>query len=134
VAAELMPSLEERGERVAYHDPCELGRLSGVFEEPRRALLKVASLVEPLTTRGEATCCGGGGGLWSMAPELALAMAEARLARDVEPLGVSKLVTACPACLLNLKIAAAKRETLTNKEVEVVDLGSYLLAKLRGAR
>ncbi|MCX8205089.1 MAG: (Fe-S)-binding protein, partial [Candidatus Nezhaarchaeota archaeon] len=46
VAAELLPTLSSREERVAYHDPCELGRLSGVLEEPRRAILKVASLVE----------------------------------------------------------------------------------------
>jgi Fe-S oxidoreductase len=135
VAADLMPKLSGEGaERVAYHDPCELGRLSGVYEEPRRALAKVAEVVEPLTSRGEAMCCGGGGGLWSTAPELSLAVAEARLARDVEPLGVSKLATACPACLLNLRIAAARREASTGRRLEVVDLGSYLLHKLRVGR
>ena len=134
VAADLMPELRGGAEGVAYHDPCELGRLSGVYEEPRRALAKVAEVVEPLTSREGAMCCGGGGGLWSTAPELSLAVAEARLARDVEPLGVSKLVTACPACLLNLRVAAARREASGGGRLEVVDLGSYLLHRLRGGR
>lgn len=132
VAAELMPTLGGE-ERVAYHDPCELGRLSGVYEEPRRAISKAALLVEPLRTRGEAACCGAGGGLWSVEPELSLAMAEARLVGDVEPLKVSKLITACPACLLNLSIAARRREAV-GVALEVADLGSYLLSRLRGAR
>jgi len=135
VAAELMPTLDDGGlEKVAYHDPCELGRLSRVFEEPRRALRRAAVLVEPLTSREEAMCCGGGGGLWSTAPEVALAAAEVRLARDVEPTEAAVLVTACPACLLNLKIAAARRAEAAGRSVEVLDLGSYLLARLRGVR
>lgn len=132
VAASLMPMLS-REEAVAYHDPCKLGRLSGVFEEPRKAISKAASLVELLTAGKEAACCGGGG-LWPVEPELSLAMAEVRLARDVEPLGLSKLVTACPVCLLNLRIASSRREAATGRGVEVVDLGSYLLARLRGGR
>ncbi|MEM4699726.1 MAG: (Fe-S)-binding protein [Candidatus Nezhaarchaeales archaeon] len=130
VAADLMPTLSG-GERVAYHDPCKLGRLSGVFEEPRRAISKVASLVEPLTAGRGAACCGGGG-LWLLEPELSLAMAEVRLARDVEPLRPAKLVTACPVCLLNLSIASSRRQGAAGAWVEVVDLGSYLLARLRG--
>lgn len=136
LAAELTPSLDSasRSERVAYHDPCELGRLSGVYEEPRRAIAKVASLIEPLTAKGEAMCCGGGGGMWSNAPELSLAMARLRIARDVEPLGVSKLITSCPACLLNLRIASARRELEAGRGLEVVDIGSFILSKLREAR
>ncbi|MCX8205244.1 MAG: hypothetical protein N3H31_06310, partial [Candidatus Nezhaarchaeota archaeon] len=72
--------------------------------------------------------------LWSMEPELSLAMAEVRLARDVEPLGVSKLITACPACQLNLGIASSRRKAVLGRGLEVLDLGSYLLAKLREGR
>ncbi|RLF11647.1 MAG: hypothetical protein DRJ98_02965 [Thermoprotei archaeon] len=132
VAAEALrkTSISNQKEKVAYHDPCELGRMSGVYDEPREALRAVAELVEPLTSKDMAMCCGGGGGLWALAPELCLTIAEIRLERDVEPIGVSKLVTACPACLLNLSIAAERRKALTNRGVEVVDLGSYLLSRL----
>ncbi len=122
--------LKPSGERVAYHDPCELGRLSGEFEAPRAVLKAVAELVEPLAHGPEAACCGGGGGLWAASPELSVAIAEERIRRDVEPLGVTKLVTACPTCLLNLSIAAARRSTISGVELEVVDLGVYLLSKV----
>lgn len=121
------PSLRER---VAYHDPCELGRICGVYEEPREALKAVAEFVELKASRSEAVCCGGGGGLWPLAPELSLTIAEARLERDVEPLGASKLATACPTCMLNLSIAVERRRAKLGKAVEIVDLASYILSKL----
>ncbi len=53
--------------RVAYHDPCYLGRVNGIFDEPR-ALLKAipgVELVEMSHQRLNSLCCGGGGGgMW----------------------------------------------------------------------
>ena len=114
--------LRRTEERVAYHDPCELGRLSGVYEEPRALLRAIAVLVEPRDHGPRARCCGGGGGLWAACAELSLAMAEELVRREIEPLGVSKLVTACPTCLLNLSIASMR----LGSQVEVVDLGSLV--------
>ena len=66
----------------------------------------------------------------------ARAKQEARsiLESPYKPTEAAVLVTACPACLLNLKIAAARRAEAAGRSVEVLDLGSYLLARLRGAR
>ncbi|MEM1537717.1 MAG: (Fe-S)-binding protein [Candidatus Nezhaarchaeales archaeon] len=124
-------SFAEPKEKVTYHDPCELGRLSGEFEAPRKVLQAASTLIEPLTSGREALCCGGGGGLWAVAPELSIRMAEVRLERDIEPLGVSKLITACPTCLLNLGIAAERRLDVTKRPIEVVELGRYILSRLR---
>jgi len=45
-----------------YHDPCDLGRHSGVFDEPRRILREAGvELVEFATTREYSDCCGMGG-------------------------------------------------------------------------
>lgn len=131
--AESLPKLSfmEPKEKVAYHDPCELGRLSGEFEAPRKVLRVAADFVEPLTTGRDALCCGGGGGLWAVAPELSVRMAEVRLERDIEPLGVSKLVTACPTCVMNLSIAAGRRSDITGCSIEVVEFGRYVLSRLR---
>lgn len=53
--------------RLAYHDPCYLGRANGIFDEPR-ALLKAipgVELVEMSHQRLNSLCCGGGGGgMW----------------------------------------------------------------------
>jgi Fe-S oxidoreductase len=49
---------------VTLHDSCNLGRNSGLFEEPRRILASsVKEFVEMVPNRERNYCCGGGGGL-----------------------------------------------------------------------
>ena len=53
--------------KVAYHDPCYLGRVNGVFDEPRTLLNAIpgVELVEMSHQRLNSLCCGGGGGgMW----------------------------------------------------------------------
>lgn len=44
---------------VVYHDPCELGRNSGIYSEPREVLLHVARLEKSAHEKEDALCCGG---------------------------------------------------------------------------
>ncbi len=65
---DLKPYLKrELKARVTFHDPCYLGRVNGVYDEPR-ALLKAipgVQLVEMSHNRATSLCCGGGGGgMW----------------------------------------------------------------------
>ncbi len=49
---------------VAYHDPCNLGRKSDLYDIPRKLLsLCCERLVELTPNREDAICCGGGGGM-----------------------------------------------------------------------
>ena len=41
-----------------YHDPCELGRGSGIYDEPRAVIEAVGHLMEPAHTREDSLCCG----------------------------------------------------------------------------
>jgi Fe-S oxidoreductase len=53
--------------RVAYHDACYLGRVNGIFDEPRALLQAIpgVELVEMSHQRLNSLCCGGGGGgMW----------------------------------------------------------------------
>ena len=100
--AELLPhfrSAQAFKEVVAYHAPCMLGRVCGVFDEPRRAL-KFAGIktVEMETSREMAYCCGAWGGLGLSSPRTAEAIATRRL-EDARDAGASVLLTECPWCL-----------------------------------
>lgn len=44
--------------RYTYHDPCELGRGSGIYDDPRAVIGAVGELLEPAETRENAPCCG----------------------------------------------------------------------------
>lgn len=45
--------------RVTYHSPCELGRNSGVYEEPKEVLQHVAILEKTRYENENSLCCGG---------------------------------------------------------------------------
>lgn len=49
---------------VSYHDPCYLGRVNNIFDEPRALLQAIPGieLVEMAHNRANSLCCGGGGG------------------------------------------------------------------------
>ena len=68
------------GKLVTYHDPCDLGRHCGVYEEPREIIRKIApNFVEMPQNRADALCCGAGGGLRGAYPKNSIAMARRRL-------------------------------------------------------
>ncbi|MBM3854003.1 MAG: (Fe-S)-binding protein, partial [Verrucomicrobia bacterium] len=95
--------------RVTYHDPCYLGRYSGVYDPPRRVLAALgASVIELPRNRGRSFCCGAGGGrIWMEdAPQQQERPAVLRI-REAAALGdVSTLVVACPKDLAMFQDAA----------------------------
>lgn len=85
---------------VTYHDPCHLGRWSGIYDQPRQLLVGAGWAVTELPDNREySLCCGAGGGLKSNFPDLADAIARQRLAQ-VEN---GRLCTACPLCYAHFK-------------------------------
>ncbi len=86
-------------ERIAFHDPCYLGRHNGEYEAPRRVLQAISrdAPLEPALARDKAMCCGAGGGrMWleeTIGTRINVLRAEQLLA--VQPAGVA---TACPYC------------------------------------
>jgi Fe-S oxidoreductase len=95
--------LAQRWQRVAFHDPCYLGRHNDEFAAPRAVLRGVVTdaLLEPVLTREQAMCCGAGGGrMWL----------EETIGRRINVLRTEQLLatapavlaTACPYCALML--------------------------------
>ena len=91
---------QEYGKKVAYHDPCYLGRHNGIFEEPREALRKIPALelLELPESRVDSLCCGGGGGRIWMETQKGERFSELRLQQALD-IGAEVLATACPYCL-----------------------------------
>lgn len=87
---------------ITYHDPCHLGRYSGVYDEPREIINKFGNLKEMKLTKNDSFCCGGGSGVKSNYPELSNSIAKERvnMAKETK---AKILCTSCPMCYLNLK-------------------------------
>jgi len=88
--------------RVAYHDPCHLGRGCQVYEPPRYLLAQIpgVELVELPRNRRWSWCCGAGGGVPEAFPDLAEWGAADRL-REAQETGAELLVTASALCERN---------------------------------
>jgi dimethylglycine catabolism B len=86
---------------VTYHDPCYLGRVNGVFDEPRSLLEAIPGLklVEMPHNHTTSLCCGGGGGgMWldGFQWEKAHARLSEWRVREAADTGANILVVACP--------------------------------------
>ena len=83
--------------RITYHTPCELGRGSGVYSEPREVLKYVARLEETEYEDENSLCCGGSLGnirLSSSDKRRIAADTAARLTKNNPEI----LATSCPLC------------------------------------
>jgi Fe-S oxidoreductase len=100
--------LNYTGKKVVYHDPCELGRGSGIYNEPREVLKHVASLIKIKSEKEEALCCGG-----SLANMKINQQQRSEIARDVvSELSIYNpeiLATACPLCKKTLSNASGAK-------------------------
>ncbi len=108
--------------RVTYHDPCDLGRKSNIYDAPRRILQAIPGLsfTEMKMNRENALCCGGGGNLESVNVSLSRAIAHLRLEQAVEA-QAEVLVSACQQCERTLAMAA-RRESLRLKVMDLTQL------------
>jgi Fe-S oxidoreductase len=92
-------------QKVAYHDPCFLGKQNGVFDPPREVLQAIPGieLLEFDRSRERSLCCEGGGGrMWVEGMGEGEKNSETRV-REAHAMGVEVIATACPFCLLTLE-------------------------------
>lgn len=112
---------------VTYHDPCDLGRKSGVFDAPRHVLgrLPGVELTEMANTRENALCCGGGGDVKIFSYETTMEVAKIRVRQAVD-VDADTVVSACQQCKRALTGAAQ----LTRHPVRVIDLAEIVWESL----
>ena len=110
--------------RVAFHDPCYLGRQNDVFDAPRR-LVQITAMDSRELPRNRANsfCCGGGGGM-SFVDEPPDKRVNQERAREAIASGADVLAVGCPFCMTMMEdgINAQKGE----RDVRVLDVAELL--------
>src|SRR5699024_1760314 len=106
-----------------YHDPCDLGRGSGIYEHPRELIRMAGRLEGPGHSRSEALCCGS-----SLDNTVIDDGQQVRIGRamtaELEATGAETIVTACPLC---------KKAIVRNASVRVVDIAQVVAEHLHAA-
>ena len=104
---------------ITYHHPCHLGRLSGVYEEPREILKDLGYDVKELSNnREKSMCCGGGGGLINNNPDLSKKIAE-NVLQEVDK--NYSMISPCHMCYYQFK--------QNTKDINVQELSEIILNK-----
>lgn len=113
--------------RVTYHDPCDLGRLSGIYDPPRQILQAIpgVELIEMENHREHSKCCGGGGDLEIVRPDLSASIAQAKI-EEIKATGAEVVITACQQCVRTIQMAARKKKT----PLVVMDLMEFVLKNM----
>ncbi len=86
---------------VTYHDPCNIGRKGGVFEEPRRVLKASVEDYRDMTpNKVNNFCCGGGSGMVACEEWRDERLQYGKVkAEQIRATGAKKVVTACDNCM-----------------------------------
>jgi succinate dehydrogenase/fumarate reductase iron-sulfur protein len=93
--------------KVAYHDPCFLGKHNEIYDAPRQILRSIngLELVEMKRTREGSFCCGGGAGrVWTeeATPEKRPCVDRVKEALELD---ADVIAVACPFCVTTLEDA-----------------------------
>jgi Fe-S oxidoreductase len=120
---------QREGERITYHDACNLGRYNDIYDEPRRVLASVTrgDLVEMKLSRSKGFCCGGGGGRAWMEEREGRRVNQLRVeqAMEVKP---DILASACPFCLTMFEDGVKAKEV--GDKIKTRDIAEVLAERL----
>lgn len=91
-------SIKQTNNSFVYHDPCDLGRGSGIYDEPRNILSSIGELKKASMEKKESLCCGGSLGSLTLNYD-----DKAKITQNaIKSLTINnpkEIVTACPLCL-----------------------------------
>jgi heterodisulfide reductase subunit D len=121
-------SFKDKKLRITYHDPCDLGRASKVYEAPREVLRSIpgVELVEMEGNRDQCKCCGGGGNLEMVDPEISAALAQAKI-KEIQATGADTVVTSCQQCVRTIMTTARRKKI----PVTAMDITEFILKNMK---
>jgi len=116
--------------KTTYHDPCNLGRKGGIYEEPRRVLrASVGEFVEMQPNREAGWCCAGGGGVDRVPESTPLRMQAGRCkAEQILATGAQVVATGCLSCQSTLT-ELKKHHKLEVEVLTVTELAARALVR-----
>lgn len=109
--------------KVAFHDPCYLGRYKGVYEQPREVAATGGLVVDPPRARERSFCCGAGGGLAFLGEEKGKRVNMARAEELVET-GAQVVGAACPFCNTMFRDALAAVSKTPPKLMDIAQIAA----------
>jgi heterodisulfide reductase subunit D len=114
---------------VTYHDPCDLGRTSGIYDAPRRIIQAIPDIrfVEMADSRELSLCCGGGGDAEMADPELTAAVGKRRM-EQAQEVGAQIVVSACQQCKRTLAEVARRNRV----RIRVMDITELVWRAMQG--
>ncbi len=94
-----------------YHDPCDLGRNTGIYEEPREVIQAIPGLrfVELPLNRKFSVCCGGGGNVEMTDQDLSAQVAQVKL-DSIKDVGAEMVITGCQQCVRTMATRARRQK------------------------
>ena len=109
--------------KVTYHDPCRLGRFSGMYDEPRAVINAIPKLelVEMPRNRTGALCCGTQA--WMNCGTVNKQIQAERL-REASATGAGILLTSCPKCQIHFRCAMHDKGLSEELGIEIEDITS----------
>jgi len=115
-------SMKEINATVTYHDPCDLGRNSGIFDSPREVIKAIPGirLIELPNNREMSVCCGGGGNVEMVDPDLSGEIAQMKI-EEIKSTGADMVVSSCQQCLRTIA-SRARRQKIDLVVKDITDL------------
>jgi Fe-S oxidoreductase/FAD/FMN-containing dehydrogenase len=107
--------------KVTWHDSCHIGRVSGVYEEPRDVIKAIPGIEYEDTAhnREEGLCCGSVLTLIKE-PPVAADIGAHRL-QEAKDIGADTMLALCPCCQFQLRVSNDKKDM----NVDVQDLAHF---------
>ncbi len=107
--------------KITYHDPCDLGRASGIYDPPRNILKAIpgVELIEMENIKEDSICCGGGGNLEMIDPELSAELALSKI-EQIKATGAEIAVTSCQQCVRTI-LTTARRKKVPISVIDIIE-------------
>jgi Fe-S oxidoreductase len=102
---------------IAYHDPCELGRGCGIYEEPRRIIRAVGNLLSSENEKDNSLCCGYNLGNTTIELHQQMQIRDNSL-QNLTKTNPNIIATACPMC---------KRAFSHGKRIDIQDIAEIVV-------